>query len=672
MTPTTFNGGDAWVILAAPTWQRPVSLRASLPHETSRSLTGREIRRAYGASLRCSLRWEAYLSPAEFAELRDGMQVYADEPVIVPVWPLLTRGADWPGPVSGGVLIGWDDDGSFELNPGTPSDWQWMAPALVGKATVELPSLRAPGVAYVNFTLDEEGPATWGLAPDAVSWATGPALNDTSTPTVFPLAIGWRTPPRSGVPSVDITRRDIGPAPRAKAAAQYPKSAWIPVEGTVEATTPDEVATLLRWWQDRAAGTQAHYVTTVAHITDIPGAVTAGATTITVADASMLGSYRFLALDDGNAVQWVRVLSIAGNVLTLASALATGFGAGAATVSVAVLARHSTDDIELSFDMPGFGNARLAWEEITEEYVVGSGETRGTTLGAGTLRAWLYKITVDRLGTPTTYYRTSYERDLSASSQTWTAAPISHSAFTRSIRLDRDEVVIEARSEAWAEVFLPGNLTARVTVDIYECDVSGGTGTNVAQRWAGEVTGISFDGPFISAACRGPYSVFDRPFPRVVIQPGCNHAVYDGGCGLAVADWTFTAEVNATATANTVTLKTWALTAGLPTGWGFANYFALGYLSRGTGRFLILSSSSVSGGLVTLTLDRAATWTEDEGVSVVPGCDGMPETCRAYNNPANLRGKFNNFGKFLGFPFSPAKNPTLTPEKRSTAPNGKK
>lgn len=672
MITTTFNGSPAWVLPYAPSWQRAVTLSARVPSEVSRSLVGREIRQAYGASLRCTLRWEAYLSAADFVALRDAMRIYADEPVIVPTWPLVEEGDLWT-PIVGGVLIGWQTDwSSWQLNPGTPSAWEWVAPALVGRLTVELPSLRSPGVAFASFALEEYGPAEWALAPQTQAWVDGPALNDSSTPKVFPLPIGWSMPPRTGVPSVEIARRSVGAAPRTKAAARYPQSGFVPVEGVVNLLTPTQVGTMLRWWQDRSAMTQAHYATTLSHVTDIPGAVAAGATSITVSDSARLGAYRFLAIDDGLRIQWVRVLSIAGNVLTLASAIGYAVSAGSATVSVAVLARHAAEDVELSFDRPGFATARLSWEELAEEYVVGSGETRGVTLGAGALKAWLYKITVDRLGTATVYRRTSYERDLTASAETWTATPISHSSINRSVRLDRDEVVLESRSEAWSAVFLPGNLTARVTVDIYECSVSGGTGTSVTQRWSGEVSGISFDGPFVRAACHGPYSAFDRPFPRIAIQPSCNHAAYDGGCGLSAAAWTFTAAVNATTTANVVVLKTWARTAGLPTGWGFANYFALGYVTRGTERWLILSSSAVSGGLVTLTLDRVATWTADEGVSVVPGCDGMPETCRAYHATNNPRGKFDNFARFLGFPFSPAKNPTLTPEKKSGAPNGKK
>ncbi len=208
MISTTFNGSPAWVLPYAPTWQRAVSLSARVPSETSRSLTGREIRHAYGASLRCVLRWEAYLSASEFVALRDAMRIYADEPVIVPAWPLLEKGSLWEATVGGGVTIGWQDDWStWELDPDDATDWEWVAPALVGRLTVELPSLRSPGVAFVSFTLEEHGTSEWALAPQAQTWGDGPALNDTSTPKIFPLPIGWSMPPRAGPHETGGSRR---------------------------------------------------------------------------------------------------------------------------------------------------------------------------------------------------------------------------------------------------------------------------------------------------------------------------------------------------------------------------------------------------------------------------------------------------------------------------------
>src|SRR5690606_1943634 len=141
-------------------------------------------------------------------------------------------------------------------------------------------------------------------------------------------------------------------------------------------------------------------------------------------------------------------------------------------------------------------------------------------------------------------------------------------------------------------------------------------GSNVAQRWSGEIVRVSFDGPFVRATARGPFSSFDRPVPRIAMQPGCNHAVFDSLCGLVLADWTFTAE-HVSASGAAVTLSTWARTGGLPTGWGFPGYFALGYLERANGkRYTVIDSTSLASGQITLTLDRTVDdWASGEAVS---------------------------------------------------------
>jgi len=673
MLATTFNGGPAWVIPHAPHWRRDVKLRASVVTKRERSLTAREFRVPLGFSLRCSLRWKALLNRAEMNALRDALRVYDDEPILAPVWPFAVPGSAWPGPVSGGVIIGFAEDwSSFEINPGTPSAWEWVAPAIVGRMDIDPPKVMAPECSEIDWTLDEEGPATWGLEPDSVTWANGPALNDATTPPVFPFEIDWNRAPRTGAPVVEIYRKEIGDAPRTKAAARYPHSGALSLSGQVLLRDRAAVAGLLRWWRDRSGDVGPHYVSSEANVTTVTADASAGASSLVVADGAALGSYRFLALTDSRRTQYVRVLSIAGNTLTLAAPLAYDVPSETTLVAVAILARHADTDLDIAWESPEVATAKLAWDEVTEEYLPAVGETRGTTLGAGALKGWLYKFTVDRVGSPVVYRFTSYERDLTASAATWSAVPIKHADIRRTVRLDRDEVQIECRQADWANEFLPGRLTARVLVDIYECDVSGGTGSNVAQRWSGEVVSLSWEGPFVRATVRGPYTVFDRPAPRVVLQPGCNNALFDSLCRLAKADWTFTA-ARVSNTGNQVTLGTWAKSGGLPTGWGFADYFALGWIEKGNERFSIVKSTALSAGQITLTLDRTpSAWSSGEAVNVIPGCDGMSETCRAYNAGTNPKGKFNNFANFLGFPFVPQKNPSFTPPKRTNDTAGKK
>jgi hypothetical protein len=134
--------------------------------------------------------------------------------------------------------------------------------------------------------------------------------------------------------------------------------------------------------------------------------------------------------------------------------------------------------------------------------------------------------------------------------------------------------------------------------------------------------------------------------------------------------------VNASVTGNQVVLKSWSRTGGLPTGWGFADYFALGYLERTlegvTERWTILASSAFASPLITITLDRPASWTADQAVTVVPGCDGRPETCRAYDGGTNPTGKFGNYTRFGGFPFVPPSDPKFTGLRRTESSYGKK
>lgn len=673
MISTTHSGASVWIVPFDPSWTREVTIAARVVTESERSLTGREFRRTLGASLRCEMWWRAVLSRPQQNQMRDALRVYDAQPVLAPAWPFAVEGTAWPGPVSGGLTIGWMEGwGSWALNPGTPADWDWVAPVLWGVLSVESPSLLSPESAEVEFALLEDGTATLGLDPAAVTWQNGPALNDATTPRVFPLPVDWSRRPRSVAPEIVIDRREIGRTPRTRAIERYPHSGSSTMDATITASTRAEVATLLRWWRDQGADVAAHYLETGSHVTDITADASAGVSAIDVEDASALGAYRFLAIEDAVRTQFVRVLSIAGSTLTLSAALSFDVLAGA-RVAIVFLGHHLDDLLELGFRTPEFAQARLAWRELTEEYIPAAGEeTRGTTLGAGALKGWLYQFTVDRLGSPVVYRRTAYERDITASSQTWTAVPIKHEALRRSIRLDRDEVTIECRAEAWSNEFLPGRLTARVLVEISECDVSSGTGSNVTLRWSGEIISVTFEGPFVRAVARGPYALFDRPTPRLVIQPSCNHAVFDTLCALDRSAWTFTA-VRVSNAGNQVTLGTWARSGGLPTGWGYVNYFALGYIEKGNERFAVLKSTALSSGQVTLTLDRTpSAWGSGETVNVIPGCDGQVSTCRAYHATTNTLGRFDNFTRFGGFPYVPAKNPSFTPPKRTGDEYGKK
>jgi uncharacterized phage protein (TIGR02218 family) len=277
---------------------------------------------------------------------------------------------------------------------------------------------------------------------------------------------------------------------------------------------------------------------------------------------------------------------------------------------------------------------------------------------------------------------TSHERDITASSFTWTARPgLSHGEIRRSLRLERDEVTLKGRVWAGSPLlqFLPGQLRAMIRLAIYECVVdSAGIGASVVQVFAGEVSKCPFDGPEFAAAASGLYSLFDRPAFPLRIQRTCNATVFSPLCGLVAADWTFTATV-VSATATTLTLGSFSRPGGLPAGFGFEHWFALGVAQRTVAgvpeRHLIAGSTAIDGnGRIVLTLSRVIPGTVQAGDTwtVLPGCDGYPETCRAWHTTTNPKGKFNHFADFKGFPEMPDKDPAFQPLKKSDSAAGKK
>lgn len=673
MISTTLNGETVWVIPFEPSWREKVSVWLGRPVDILRSLTGRETRTPLAASLRASMRWQSILEQDDLNLLRNGLEEAQDERIVVPLWPFAVPGDDWPGAVSGGLTIGWMDGwGTWALNPATPSDWDWVAPALIGRLETRVPRVISTAVVSAEFTIAEDSSADLALAPAAVSWSTGPALNDSTEPHLWPFSIDWGDDIRTGAPAIEVDRKAVGRASRVKQSTVYPQAPRLSVDASATLYGA-ECSAIVRWWQDHAEAV-AHYAPTFVSAVRLVADAEEGANEVEITSIESLGDYRYLAFDTGTAIHYARVISEDGNTLTLDSALPFDLPADTTVVSVVTLARHSESDIKLDFAAPHFATAQVSWVEVPEEYLPPEGETRGETLGdSTTIVAWLYKVTVDRAGSSTVYRATSYERDITIGADTWSASPgMHHGEIRASVQLDRDDIEITTRAGGWTNEFLPGRMSGQVLLEISTCEVDGGTGENVDVVWTGEIVSCSFDGPNVEARARGPYAAFDRPIPRFLLQPGCNHTLFDSRCGLDSGDWTFTA-AHVSTSGHEVTLGTWSRPGGLPTGWGFAGYFALGYLERADGsRVFIVSSTLLDSGLITLRLARPVALDSGEAVSVVPGCDGRSETCNTYHSTLNPEGKFDNFLRFGGFPFIPATNPAFTPEAGDNRPNAKK
>lgn len=685
MLVTTYNSESVVLLNDEPDWNDSITLEASTVTRKTRSLAGRESRRALGESLRLSLNWSATLNRTQQNALRDTAQAAEDKPILCPVWPLKNAGTSWASaPYSSGLEIGWMSDwSSYAIGAPLPSpaSWDFVAPLLRGSLDNNpKPSLASAASASVTFNFTENSDAEYALVPDPVTFTNGVALADGSTPKIFPFDKTWQRDPVSGGAEFEIEREQIGPS-RKQASAYYTQVAERPLTASLLFVGETEIATFLRWLLDRKISVEAHYVTAPSLVSTLSANASAGTNTITLADAADLGTNRWLALTDGLVTEIVRVTGIAGNVCTLSANLAQTWLASVTMVNLAILARHATDTVRLEFSNPTLAETRIAWREVSGEYSVAVGETRGTTLGTLTTKAWLYQFTLDWNGATEIHRVTSYEKQLTASSQTWTPRPIEHGQLRQNIALDRDEITLKTR---WWDgcpfrKFLPNALDCKITLAIFECDVSGANGSNVTQWFGGELTRMSSaDGPIITVTAAGANALFDRPALKFLLQPGCNDELFGPWCGLSRAAWTIGATVHAVS-GKVVTLKTFVHPGSAPAGFGFAHWFALGYIERTISgvihRHTVFDSAAIDGSsriAVTLGSTASPAIAVNDTLNIIPGCDNRPETCKAYHATTNPTGKFNNYARFAGLPFMPDKAPGFTPIKQSDSAAGKK
>ena len=167
------------------------------------------------------------------------------------------------------------------------------------------------------------------------------------------------------------------------------------------------------------------------------------------------------------------------------------------------------------------------------------------------------------------------------------------------------------------------------------------------------------DGPLITARAAQVGNLFERKVPRVLLQPTCNYALFDGACGLNKDDWKYRGYVLATLlNPSRIHLRSLARVTGT---WvqPDLHWFAGGWIELGSNtdfesRFIADASTyDASGdGFIELTLSTplGRTPAVDEEVYLFPGCDGKRGTCKD---------KFGNYTRFGGFPHMPVGNPSM-------------
>jgi len=156
--------------------------------------------------------------------------------------------------------------------------------------------------------------------------------------------------------------------------------------------------------------------------------------------------------------------------------------------------------------------------------------------------------------------------------------------------------------------------------------------------WDGRVAGASFrqGGAQCALQVITTEAAFSRPVPRFKFQGLCNHVLYDAGCKVVKADFSYTGTVGMVSGNEIEVIGLFAAKG--------ADWAPAGYVTKNNDYRLIMGQF---GDVLTIPLPFGATPTGT--VDVVAGCDHI------LNSDCVV--KFTNAINFGGFPYVPTRNP---------------
>lgn len=682
MIAVTVLGAPAWLVPYGPNTKDVLKLTASLEVDTQRSLTGRSTRRPQAFTNRYQQSWISMMKPEDFQAARAAILSANDEPVVVPFY-LAARKTTQAAAMTGGLTVAWKRDwSSYAINPGSLAGYDYFAPLLMGAFT-QPPRLTSKNTDYVlaEFVCKEDSPAAAAIQPPLYADATL-ATPDGYAATVFPFSPEYSNPAKLTFGQVDVERQPIGPG-RQTAEIYYPQARETFTQPSFKLKTSTDIVALLAWWQRRSGQADAFWVPTTQKIGDLTADLPSGSTTIpTVAPMSVKVGDTLALVTTGLAPEYVRISSIVSGVPHLSAPTNTAHSKLWTVIVPALLAHHS--DTELSIDVrrgaaDWIGDVTLGFRELVPEYAATDGEVRGTTVGKLPGTAWLARIDLDYSGAMQSTFITDYEGGCTtADAQVWEYHPNDFDKIALSKDLEDDQMGFTVRwwSGCPWENWRVGQLAAIGTITILKATVaSDGTVGLPSQIWQGNLSTPTRDGPIYNVTVFGLNQVFSQLVPAAQMTPTCWKRFCGALCRLSLSDWIFNAVVSATG-AHTLTVNTItrANGSGLPAGFGFQDWFALGFVqwTDGSGRPLraeVIGSTALAGGAITLTLGRTLGWSIGSAVQVVPWCDKRKETCSAYDAVSNPTGKFNNFThNFGGFWQMPAVSPNFVIPNTTSTP----
>jgi hypothetical protein len=326
-----------------------------------------------------------------------------------------------------------------------------------------------------------------------------------------------------------------------------------------------------------------------------------------------------------------------------------------------------SDDLEQgSFEADNVQVRQFSVVELPTEYA---------QIETGLMPVYLYEYYFDA-GDDRQYFRfTGLNSDFVAFGNTFATFPIEHSGLRYSMTADRPDVQVKSWWDAANPLtyFIPFALPFPLWLTIYETTYDQPNAAQVI--FYGRVDTVTAEGKMLTAKCSGFLESINRKFPRFLIQPRCNYAVYDANCQVKKED--FGCEVNLYRVDGSGSLgqpipgrPIKVASQGGPTEGRFNgalfNKFSQGFLVTGFGPTReirsIKQSTAQDAGVIFLRLSMPLNHAViGQPASIYPGCDGHIVSCKGFNN-------FRRFGGHV----TPLNNPSLKAITPNDASGNKK
>ena len=253
--------------------------------------------------------------------------------------------------------------------------------------------------------------------------------------------------------------------------------------------------------------------------------------------------------------------------------------------------------------------------------------------------------------TTSTWYRTSYENDVTFGGHTYTAVPGGRDSISI-VDMANDQAALAVdilATDAIAQNFVAGVPPDSLQITVTRYYPSYGVSL---QFWQGYASSISFKGRF--ASFRVPNGTFDAlscDVPNVSATRHCNNVLYDAQCGITPAGSAFSMPFSVTRTITSISAdgRTIGLSSATPST-PLNNYSVHGNLvHNSTGLQRSIIGEATNGLTVTLaTQFPNSVLNIGDSITVQAGCDHtMSASCSA---------KFNNAVNFGGIPNLPPSN----------------